>query len=124
MANITDALKDLALGGIPGTVRVDICHTTEPATYAAIATQTCGNATGVSVGAASDSGSGTGRSKTVAAVSNGTVTASQTAAFWAISNGTDTLYATGPITPTQAVTSGNTFTLDAIEIVIRDASSF
>jgi hypothetical protein len=60
----------------------------------------------------------------VTAITDGTVSGTGTAAYWAITKtSTSTLIATGSLTSSQAVTSGNTFTLDAINIAIRDATS-
>ena len=81
--------------------RVDICFTAEPTTYAeATSTQSCGNKTGLNTGAPAP-GAIDGRSVTVPAITDGSVTA------------------TGSLSATQAVTSGNTFTLDAIVLTIR-----
>lgn len=96
--------------------RIDICGT-EPTTYAqASSTYTLGNSavTTGSPGARTPSG----RKVTVGAVSSGTVTASGTANYWALTDGSSTLYAVGAITSPQAVTSGNNFTLTAIDIGI------
>ena len=100
--------------------KIDIC-TTEPATYAGIAAVTLGNDTVVT--GAPAAGSPTGRGVTVPAITAGTVTGTNTASFWALSNGSSILVATGSITTPQAVTSGNTFTLDAIALTITDATS-
>lgn len=100
--------------------RIDICSS-EPATFAAIAAASLGNATvntGVTQNGATD-----GRRVIVPAITSGTVTATGTATHWALSNGTALLVATGPLSASQAVTSGNTFTLDAISITIRDATA-
>lgn len=123
MAFIADTVFDNGLTTLDtnGT-RIDICHTAEPTTYAqATSTNSCGNAT-VNTGAPGNASTGTGRSVVVPAITNGSVTATQTAGWWALTNGTNTLYATGALTSAQAVTNGNTFTLDAIEIFIRDAT--
>jgi len=50
----------------------------------------------------------------------GSITGTGTATHYAISNGSDTLYATGSLSASQAVTSGNTFTLAAFTIAIPD----
>jgi hypothetical protein len=101
--------------------RLDICSA-EPTTYAqATSTLTLGNAT-VNTGAPQD-GATDGRRVIVPAITSGSVTGTGTATHWALTNGSNTLYATGSLTASQAVTSGNTFTLDAISITIRDATS-
>tara|TARA_B110000977_G_C10925685_1_gene434969 strand:+ start:205 stop:567 length:363 start_codon:yes stop_codon:yes gene_type:complete len=99
--------------------RLDICST-EPTTYtAATSTLTLGNAT-VNTGAPTN-GAVDGRRVIVPAITSGSVTGTGTAAFWALTDGSSVLYATGALSASQAVTSGNTFSLDAVSITIRDA---
>ena len=105
--------------------RIDI--TSQVATTHGNATTTdafsLGNKTAIGVSVPGDSGAGSGRSVTTDAITDGTVTTatSATATHWALTDGT-TLYATGPLTASQVVTNGNTFSLDAIEIFLRDAT--
>ncbi len=102
--------------------QIDICYTQEPVTYTeATSTFTCGNDT-VNTGAAED-GAADGRKVTVPAITAGSVTATQTAGWWALTNGAAILVATNALSATQAVTSSNTFSLDAIIIATRDATS-
>lgn len=97
------------------TPRLDICYTQQPTTRTeAITTYSCGNKTSHSIG--TPEASGTGRKVQVDAVSGGSVTATQTAGWWAITDATR-LLATGPLSATQAVTSGNTFSLAAFDII-------
>jgi len=120
MAFIADTVFDNGLTVVDtnGT-RLDICST-EPTTYTeATSTFTLGNDT-VNTGAPTN-GATDGRRVIVPAISAGTVTGTGTAGFWALTNGTDTLYATGSLASSQAVTTGNTFSLDAVSITIRDA---
>jgi hypothetical protein len=125
MALIVDAVFDAGLAVIQtnGT-RIDLCSS-EPTTYAqATSTLTLGNKTGLTVGAPQD-GITNGRRVVVPAIASGSpgaVTGTGTATHWALTNGSSTLYATGALTSSQAVTSGNTFTLDAISIGIADAT--
>ena len=101
--------------------RIDICSQ-EPTTYAeATSTYTLGNKTGLNTGA-TDDGATDGRRVTVPAITDGTVTGTDTATHWALTDGSAVLLATGALSSSQAVTSGNTFTLDAISITIRDAA--
>jgi hypothetical protein len=121
MAYINDDVFDNGLTVLDtnGT-QLDICFTQEPVTYAeATTTYTCGNDTVNTTAPAA--GTPSGRAVTIPAITAGSVTDTQTAGWWALTNGTDTLYATGPLSATQAVTNGNTFTLDAITITIIDA---
>jgi hypothetical protein len=101
--------------------RIDICSQ-EPVSYAeATSTYTLGNKTGLNTGA-TQNGATDGRRVVVPAITDGSVTATATATHWALTNGTDTLIATGALSSSQAVTNGNTFTLSAISITIRDAA--
>ena len=102
--------------------RIDICYTQEPTTYTeATSTYTCGNETGLNTGA-TVAGATDGRRVIVPAITAGDVTATQTAGWWALTDGISAFIAAGAITTPQAVTNGNTFTLDAISITIRDAA--
>jgi len=99
--------------------RLDICSQ-EPTTYAAATTTyTLGNKTSLSIGAPADGS--TGRKVTVAAITDGTVSASGTATHYAIVDTVNSrLLATGALASPQVVTSGNTFTLAAFDIRIPD----
>lgn len=99
--------------------RLDICSA-EPANYAGIAAVSLGNDT-VNTGV-TEAGATDGRRVIVPAITAGSVTGTGTAAYWALSDGSAVLIASGALTSSQAVTSGNTFTLDAISITIRDAA--
>lgn len=103
--------------------RIDICST-EPTTYtAATSTNSLGNTTSISIGSPED-GDTSGRKVVVAAVSGGSVTGSGTATHFAISDTSNTrLLVTGTLTGGgQTVTSGNTFSLNALDIEIPDPS--
>ena len=121
MTFIADTVFDNGLTTVDtnGT-RLDICSQ-EPTTYAeATSTYTLGNDT-VNTGAA-EAGATDGRRVIVPAITAGSVTGTGTATHWALTNGSSVLYATGSLSSSQAVTSGNTFTLDAVSITIRDAA--
>lgn len=102
--------------------RLDICSL-EPTTFtAATVTNTLGNKVGLTVGAPSDR-TPTGRRVTVAAITDGTVTADGTASHWAVTDTVNSrLLATGSLAAPQAVTNGNVFTLGAFDIGIPDAA--
>lgn len=125
MPFISDNVFDNGLAHFAGQtdIRVDICYTQEPANYTeATSTYSCGNKTGLTAGSAA-AGSTSGRGVTIPAVTDGSVTATQTAGWWAVSDVSGTeLIAAGALASTQAVTTGNTFSLDAIEIQILDAT--
>ena len=121
MAFIADTVFDTGLAVLTSNLdRLDICSQ-EPTTYAeATSTYTLGNDS-VTTGSATD-GATDGRRVIIAAITEGSVTGTGTASHWAGTNGSDTLYATGALSSSQSVTSGNDFTLDAISITIRDAA--
>lgn len=122
MAYINDAAFDAALTYIDtnGT-RLEICSA-EPANYAGIAAVALGNKTSLNIGAPAN-GAVNGRRVTVAAITDGSVTATGTATHWAIHNGSNLLVASGSLSASQVVTSGNTFTLGAFDITIADATN-
>ena len=101
--------------------RIDICSQ-EPVSYAeATSTYTLGNKTGLNTGA-TEAGATDGRRVIVPAITDGSVTGTATATHWALTDGASVLIATQALWSPQGVTSGNTFTLDAISITIRDAA--
>lgn len=121
MAIIADYYLDLALAGINDGTRIDICST-EPINFTqATVTYTLGNKTSLTVGAPTDA-TPNGRKVVVPAITDGSVTANGTAGFWALSDVANSrLIAAKSLTATQVVTSGNVFTLDAIDITLPDA---
>ena len=122
MAYINDEVFDQGLdyADTNGT-RIDICSQ-EPTTYAeATSTYTLGNKTSLNTGA-TEAGATDGRRVIVPAITDGSVTSTGTASHWALTDAASVLIATGALSSSQAVTSGNTFTLDAISITIRDAA--
>ena len=79
-----------------------------------------GNSTSLSVAAPSDRAGG-GREVVVAAISDGSVTATGTATHYAIVDTVNSrLLATGSLTTSQSVASGNTFSLGSFTIGIPD----
>lgn len=123
MPFINDAiLDDLSSLASATARRVDICYTAEPTTYTeATSTNTCGNKTGLAMTALSN-GAIDGRRVQTPAITDGSVTATQTAGWWGLTDAASVLHAAGALSASQAVTSGNTFTLDAISITHRDAA--
>ena len=120
MAFLANAVFDSGLSYITSNgSRIDITST-EATTYAeATSTLTLGNSTSLSVGSPADR-SGGGREVTAASITDGSVTGTGTAAFYAITDGTSVLIATGALTASQAVTSGNSFTLSSFTVGIPD----
>ena len=122
MAFLNDEIFDQGLdwADTNGT-RIDICSQ-EPTSYAeATSTYTLGNKTGLNTGA-TQNGATDGRRVIVPAISDGSVTSTGSATLWALTDGSSALVATGALSSSQGVTSGNTFTLDAISLTIRDAA--
>lgn len=101
--------------------RLDICSS-EPATYtAATSTASLGNKTSLSIGAPADR-TPNGRKVTVAAFTDGAVTATGTASHYAIVDTANSrLLAASSLAASQGVTNGNTFALSAFDIGIPDA---
>lgn len=86
----------------------------------ATSTSALGNSTSLSIGAPQDR-SGGGREVVVAAITDGSVTGTGTATHYAIVDTVNSrLLAAGSISASQAVTSGNTFTLSSVSIGIPD----
>lgn len=102
--------------------RVDICSQ-EPTTYAqATSTYSLGNTTSISISAPTD-GDTSGRKVTLAAITGASVSGTGDATHYAISDTSNTrLLVTGSLSASQAVTSGNTFSLDAVDIELNDPS--
>ena len=123
MPYINDSVLDnlSSLAGATGR-RVDINYTQEPTTYTeATSTYSCGNKTGLTMTALAN-GAIDGRMVQTPAITDGSVTATQTAGWWSVTDAASVLHAAGALSATQSVTSGNTFTLDAISITNRDAA--
>lgn len=122
MAFLNDAVLDAALNYVKNNGQDLYITSAEATTFVqAKTTYALGNKAGISVGLPGDA-TPNGRKVTVAAISDGSVTATGTAAYWAIVDETnDLLIATGQLTATQSVTSGNTFTLTAFDVTVPDA---
>jgi hypothetical protein len=120
MPMIADSVLDAALAVFDSTAtHIHICSS-EPATFAAVATASLGNAT-ISVPAPAARAGG-GRKVTIPAVSGATVTASGTASHYAIVNQTGSvLLAAAPLSASQAVTLNNSFSLAAFDVGIPGA---
>lgn len=121
MASLADRVFDNGLTVLDTEAnRIDITSQ-ESTTYAeATSTHTLGNSTSLSIGAPADR-SGGGREVTVAALSDGSVSGTGTATHFAIVDTSNSrLLATGSLSASQAVTSGNTFSLGSFTIGIPD----
>ena len=92
----------------------------EATSFANVSSVTLGNSTSLSIGAPQHR-SGGGREVVVASISDGSVTGTGTATHYAVvDTGNSRLLATGSLTSSQGVTSGNTFTLGSFTIGIPD----
>lgn len=100
---------------------IHICSA-EPTTFGTL--NSLGNKTlGAGGIGAPSARSPSGRRVTVAAFTDGTVTATGTANSWAIVDNTNSrLLATGTLSSSQAVTNGNTFSLASFDIGIPGAT--
>ena len=122
MAFIADNIFDNGLSyATTNGAQVDITNSEASSFTDATSTSTLGNAS-ITMGSP-ENGATDGRRVQIPAITSGSVTADGTAAFYALTDGSAELLATGPLSSTQSVTSGNTFTLDAINITLRDATA-
>ena len=121
MATLNDRVFDNGLTVLDTEAnRIDVTSQ-EATTYTeATSTYTLGNSTSLSVGAPADR-SGGGRKVAVAAITDGSITGTGTATHYAVVDTSNSrLLATGSLTASQSVTSGNTFTLATFDIGIPD----
>lgn len=122
MAFIADYIYDLALSELDtATATLYICSQ-EPTSYAqASSTYALGSKASITISAPADR-SPSGRKVTISAITDGSVSGTGTATHWAITKAGTTLMATGSLSASQSVTTGNTFTLGAFDIGIADAT--
>jgi hypothetical protein len=125
---LEDRVLDLGLNVLDteSTAIYIVSSATEPTTYA-LATSGAGSLGYKSFGAGAVFGSPaavgtTGRSVSSAQVTDGTIVTSGTAAWWAIVAAASTLHAHGSLSANQVVAAGNTFTLAAFDIVVRNGA--
>lgn len=123
MAFIADRVLDFGLDVLDTEANALHICSSEPTTYsAATGAASLGNKSGLSIGSPA-ARSPDGRKVTVAAISDGSVTGTGTATHYAIVDTLNSrLLATGSLSSSQAVTSGNTFTLGAFDIGIPGAA--
>lgn len=121
MASLADRVFDNGLTVLDTEAnRIDITSQ-ESTTYTeATSTHTLGNSTSLSIAAPSDRGGG-GREVVVTAISDGSVSGTGTATHYAIVDTSNSrLLATGSLSASQSVTSGNTFSLASFTIGVPD----
>lgn len=121
MATLNDRVFDNGLTVLDTEAnRIDITSQEAVDYTGATSTFSLGNSTSLSIGAPADR-TGGGRKVTVAAISDGSVTGNGTATHYAIVDTINSrLLATGSLSASQSVTSGNTFTLSTVDIGIPD----
>lgn len=121
MATLNDRVFDNGLSVLDTEANKITITSQEVTTYTeGNSTFALGNSTTLSIAAPSDR-TGGGRKVTVAAITDGSVTGNGTATHYAILDTVNSrLLATGSLTASQVVTSGNTFTLSTFDIGIPD----
>ena len=121
MATLNNRVFDNGLTTLDTEANKVLVTSQEASTYAeANSTYALGNSTSLSIGAPADR-SGGGRKVAVASITDGSITATGTATHYAlVDTNNSRLLATGALTASQAVTSGNTFTLATFDIGIPD----
>ena len=121
MAYLNDDVLDDGLQTLTDdTENLYICST-EPTTFAeASSTYKLGTKASPTVSAPTN-GDASGRKVTVSAISDGTVSATGTAGYFALTDDSESkLLAVQALSSTQGVTNGNTFTLTEFDITFPD----
>jgi len=121
-ASLEDRVLDFGLNVLDTeATHVNICNT-EPTTYAQATTTFLLGFKSFAAGGvfgAPAAGSPNGRKVSSTAITDGTITTSGTANWWAITDNTNSRFlAHGSLAAAQVVTSGNTFTLASFDIRI------
>lgn len=121
MASLNDKIFDSGLDVLDtDTETLHILNADPGLTWSNIASMGIGNKASPTVSAPGDRGGG-GREVTVSAITDGSVTADDTATHYALTDESLTLIlASGPLNASQGVTNGNTFTLTSFTIGIPD----
>ena len=120
MATLNDRVFDNGLTVLDTEANAIHITSAEATDFANVSTVTLGNSTSLSIGAPADRAGG-GREVTAATITDGSVTGTGTATHYAIVDTVNSrLLATGSLSASQGVTSGNTFTLTSVDIGIPD----
>jgi hypothetical protein len=121
MATLNDRVFDNGLTVLDTEANAIHVTSQEATVYGdATSTYSLGNSTSLSIGSPADR-SGGGREVTVAQITDGSITGTGTATHYAIVDTVNSrVLATGALTASQSVTSGNTFTLASFKIGIPD----
>lgn len=120
MAFLTDNALDSGVAYLDTNGERLVIMSTSPANYAGVAAITLG--TKAPTIGVPENGAVSGRRVIISAITDGSVTATGTASHWGLvkDSATAELLAWQTLSAAQAVTTGNTFTLDAISIEIPD----
>ena len=123
MATVADRVLDEGLTVLDVEANAVHINSQQATTFAeATSTYTLGNTTSITISAPADR-TGGGRKVTLSAVTGASVTATGTATHYAIVDTSNSrLLVTGALTASQSVTSGNTFSLEALDVGIPDPS--
>jgi hypothetical protein len=120
MATLDNRVFDNGLTVLDTEANVIHVTSAQATSFANVAAVTLGNSTSLSIGAPQDRAGG-GREVVVAAITDGDITGTGTATHYAIVDTVNSrLLATGSLTASQSVTTGNTFTLSSVSIGIPD----
>lgn len=121
MASLNNRVLDSGLSVLSTEPNKILITSQEATSYTeANATYALGNSTSLTIGNPQDR-TGGGREVEVTAIDDGSVTGTGTATHYAIVDTVNTrLLATGSLNASQAVTSGNTFTLGLFTVGIPD----
>lgn len=100
--------------------RLDVLNAaaTNYSTATTDATNSCGNKTSFVIDTIADGASG--RKITSDAITDGTITETDTVTHWAITDGSSIFVCGGPLGASEGVTDTNTFTLGAFSITFPD----
>ena len=121
MSSLADRVYDNGLSVLDTEADKALITSQEATTYAeANSTYALGNSTSLSIALPSNRSAG-GREVVVASLTGGSITGSGTATHYALVDVSETrLLATGSLTSSQQVVSGNTFSLGSFTIGIPD----
>lgn len=116
MAFLADQVFDAALAYLDNVENLYICSAAPSNFTEASSTNKLGTKAAPTIGAVGDA-TPNGRKRTISAITDGTVDSTGTATHWALTDDSASLLvAWGTLSASQAVTSGNTFTLSAFDI--------
>lgn len=121
MSAINDSVLDAALNIVKNnTEKIYILSADPGTTWSNIGTYALGSKSTPSFTGPADR-TGGGRDVTISAITDGSVSGTGTATHFALTDDSETsVLVSGPLSVSQAVTSGNTFTLTSFKVGIPD----